>query len=117
MEQYLRAFVAYTQDDWEDWLPMAEFAANNTLNESIDTSPFLANYGQHPRMRFEPPMDPVATSARPSRIHDIDQFVSDMDALNNHLRDEMAWPQAVYATKRTVPEILRRHIRSVTLSG
>jgi len=57
MEQYLRSFVSYQQDDWVDWLPMAEFASNNARNETTGTSPFLANYGQHPRIGFEPPTD------------------------------------------------------------
>ena len=33
MEQYLRYYVNYLQDDWHKWLPIAEFAANNQENE------------------------------------------------------------------------------------
>ncbi|KAL9567590.1 hypothetical protein ACKAV7_008354 [Fusarium commune] len=29
LEQYLRAYVSYLQDDWSRWLPLAEFAANS----------------------------------------------------------------------------------------
>ena len=29
MNKYLRAYVSFTQDDWVDWLPLAEFATNN----------------------------------------------------------------------------------------
>ena len=29
MEQYLRAYVNYQQDNWVTYLPMVEFAANN----------------------------------------------------------------------------------------
>jgi len=29
LEQYLRAYVNYLQDDWEAWLHLAEFAGNN----------------------------------------------------------------------------------------
>jgi hypothetical protein len=29
MEQYLRAHVNYLQDDWAEWLLLAEFTANN----------------------------------------------------------------------------------------
>jgi len=32
---------------------MAEFAYNNKIHLSTQTSPFKANYGQDPRMRFE----------------------------------------------------------------
>ena len=41
MEQYLRAFVSHQQDDWSDWLPMAEFAANNQQSETTQTTPFF----------------------------------------------------------------------------
>jgi len=29
MEQYMRSYLNYLQDDWADWLPIAEFASNN----------------------------------------------------------------------------------------
>ena len=29
LEQYLRAYVNYLQNDWASWLPSAEFAINN----------------------------------------------------------------------------------------
>ena len=48
MEQYLRAYVNYQQDDWTEKLPMAEFAYNNAKQETINESPFYANYGYHP---------------------------------------------------------------------
>ena len=34
IKNYLRAYISYTQDDWVDHLPMAEFLANNHINES-----------------------------------------------------------------------------------
>jgi hypothetical protein len=48
MEQYLRNFVNYQQDDWVHWLPMAEFAANNHTSDTIGHYPFYSNYGFHP---------------------------------------------------------------------
>jgi hypothetical protein len=54
LEQYLRLYVAYLQDDWADWLPLAEFAANDTASETTTITPFFANYGFHPRLGFEP---------------------------------------------------------------
>ena len=48
MEQYLRAYVNYQQDNWVLLLPTCEFAANNHFSNSLKTSPFLANYGWHP---------------------------------------------------------------------
>ncbi|EKV18173.1 hypothetical protein PDIG_11210 [Penicillium digitatum PHI26] len=50
LEQYLRAYVSYLQDDWSEWLPLAEFTANSHYSESTRVSPFYANYGFHPRI-------------------------------------------------------------------
>ncbi|KAH0613238.1 uncharacterized protein H6S33_009618 [Morchella sextelata] len=54
MEQYLRSYVSYQQDDWTRWLPMAEFATNNHVSETTKISPFFANLGRNPRMTFGP---------------------------------------------------------------
>ncbi|KAG0155432.1 hypothetical protein PDIDSM_1009 [Penicillium digitatum] len=64
LEQYLRAYVSYLQDDWSEWLPLAEFTANSHYSESTRVSPFYANYGFHPRIGFEPsqPANTVRTS-------------------------------------------------------
>ena len=35
LEDMLRHYVAPSQDDWDDWLPWAEFAMNNAFNHSI----------------------------------------------------------------------------------
>ena len=48
LEQYLRAYVNYLQDDWEAWLHLAEFASNNQASETTGMSPFFANYAQNP---------------------------------------------------------------------
>jgi transposase InsO family protein len=66
LEQYLRLFVDWAQDDWVDWLPLAEFAGNNTTSETTGVSPFYANYGFHPRMGVEPakPCPPNLTEAQ-----------------------------------------------------
>lgn len=55
MEQYLRKYINYAQDDVYNWLPMAEYAANNTMSTSTKASPFLASKGFHPRTTFGPP--------------------------------------------------------------
>ena len=52
--QYLRAYLNYDADNWAELLPLAEFAANNTASASTTVSPFLANFGQHPRVGPEP---------------------------------------------------------------
>ena len=54
IEQYLCTFINFYQDDWVDWLPLAEFAANNMTSTTTRTSLFFTNYGFHPRLGIEP---------------------------------------------------------------
>ena len=53
LEQYLRVFINHRQEQWPDWLGMAEFAYNNKIHMATKISPFKANYGQDLRMGFE----------------------------------------------------------------
>ena len=51
MEQYLRFFIDHRQEDWLEWLALAEFAVNNKIHMATKISPFIANYGRELRMR------------------------------------------------------------------
>ena len=53
LEQYLRMFIDHRQEQWPEWLGTVEFAYNNKVHSSTQTTPFKANYGQDPRMGFE----------------------------------------------------------------
>jgi len=48
MEQYLWLYCSYWQDDWTEWLLMAEFAYNNQIHLATGKSPFFINLGHHP---------------------------------------------------------------------
>jgi hypothetical protein len=52
MEQYLRDFTSYQQDDWVQWLPLAKFAANSGVSETSKCSPFLPVTVTDPWMSF-----------------------------------------------------------------
>jgi len=53
LEQYLRVFIDHRQEQWLDWLGMAEFTYNNKIHITTKISPFKVNYDQDPRMGFE----------------------------------------------------------------
>jgi len=53
LEEYLRHYCSWKQDDWEELLPLAEFAINSCLSEATSMSPFEANYGYRPRQTWE----------------------------------------------------------------
>lgn len=94
MEQYLRAYTTYQQDDWSKWLGLAEFAANNAESEAIRCSPFFANYGYNPRIGFEP-RQIMAMSSLPSEVR-ADEYANHMEDLLDVLRTEMQAAQAKY---------------------
>jgi hypothetical protein len=48
LEQYLRHYVNYQQDDWAGLLPLAQFAYNNAMHATTKETPFFANYGYNP---------------------------------------------------------------------
>ena len=47
--QILRSVVNHRQNNWEDVLPLCEFAYNDMTHGSTQSSPFFLNYGQNPR--------------------------------------------------------------------
>jgi hypothetical protein len=70
VEQYLRLFVNHRQDDWAEWLPLAEFSHNNRIQASTHQTPFMLNTGRHPRLGIEP--------LRESKMDSVDAFVKRM---------------------------------------
>ena len=50
LEDMLRHYVNPMLNDWDDHLDAVEFAVNNAWQESVQTTPFMLNYGQHPRL-------------------------------------------------------------------
>jgi hypothetical protein len=74
IEAYLRMFVNQRQDDWVEWLPLAEFAYNNRVHAATQHTPFELDNGQHPRMGVEP--------HRETRVEAVDEFTSRIKETN-----------------------------------
>lgn len=53
----------YRQDDWADWLSLAEFTCNNRTHSSTGYSPFWLNYGLHPTSSFSVPSISIVEEA------------------------------------------------------
>ena len=64
LEQYLWFTTNYQQDDWVNFIAMAEFAYNNSIHASTKVSPFFANYGFHPRFSISIPETSINPSAK-----------------------------------------------------
>ncbi|SJK96774.1 uncharacterized protein ARMOST_00020 [Armillaria ostoyae] len=58
VKKYLRIFINYHQNDWADWLPLAEFVHNNRAHSATGRSPFMILYGRNPRIIPDSPRTP-----------------------------------------------------------
>ena len=90
LEQYLRCYVNHQQSDWLDLLPVAEFAYNNALHSSTQQTPFMANYGFHPR--FFPETTPVST------VPAADDRIQELQALQQVLQMQLEQAKDSYKT-------------------
>ena len=90
LEQYLRIYCDYHQDNWSQLLPLAEFVYNNAKNVSTGMSPFYANYGYHPRhtIRIQQP----AGNTNPSA----DTFIQRLEEIHEELRVHLESAQQTY---------------------
>src|SRR5690606_32292804 len=80
LEQYLRSYIGYNQDDWCDLLPLAEFSFNNSINISTKMTPFFSNFGFHPRANALP------TPNQDSLPFEPNQITQNLQLLKNHLK-------------------------------
>jgi transposase InsO family protein len=71
LEQYLRCFINYQQDDWFTLLSRAEFAYKNSINTSTMLSPFYALIGYHPCWNFLAPSSLSKVPATDARIRQL----------------------------------------------
>ena len=88
MEQYLRAYVSYQQDNWIRFLPLAEFAANNAVSESTSVSPFFANGGFHPRVT-----DTLDQEAHSPEARTANEKADQLHQIREHVRLELVYAQ------------------------
>lgn len=65
VEIYLRTYVGYHQDDWIDWVPLAQIAINNKPATSTQISPFFLSHGYNAEVipTTEPVNQPRRTPA------------------------------------------------------
>ena len=88
LEQYLRVYCNYQQDNWSKLLPLAKFAYNNTLSATTGITPFFANKGYHPNITIHPECDLALAHTQ--------FFVTDLDELHQQLWLHIAEAQCRY---------------------
>ncbi|KAB5587781.1 Transposon Tf2-1 polyprotein [Ceratobasidium theobromae] len=85
LEAYLRCYISYQQDNWVDYLPLAEFAYNNHPSTSLQQSPFYANYVFH--LTFEPHINSAST------VPSSEELASCLDLIHQELQAELEHAQ------------------------
>ncbi|SPC65160.1 related to pol protein [Ustilago sp. UG-2017b] len=98
VEQYLRMYCNYEQNDWADLLDTAAFVYNNTAHNSIGVSPFFACYGWNPKAHPDIPQR--------LGVHDPDLFEYLIDGKE---RCKYLQEQIREAQRRTVDQYNRKH--------
>ncbi|KAM3854145.1 uncharacterized protein M6D78_019368 [Vipera latastei] len=88
LEQYLRCYVNLQQDNWVDYLAIAEFAFNNSQHTSTQMTPFLANVGYHPRFFPLSPVDSPEPAAN--------EFMAELQAIHRLVRRQLEKAKADY---------------------
>jgi len=98
LEQMLRTYVNYRQNDWDEHLTAAEFACNNAQQKSTKMTPFFLNYGHHPLTPATLALEKIE-----STVQAADDFVKTMTILQNKAQDairEAQLQQAKYADEK-----------------
>ena len=88
LEQYLRIYCNYQQDNWAELLPLTEFSFNNSPSTTTGVSPFFANKGYHPDLAVNSEIGLSSTQAQ--------EYTSNLSELHDFLRSEMALVQKCY---------------------
>jgi predicted aspartyl protease len=88
LENYLRNFVSYRQDDWVELLPLAEWSYNNHASNTTQQSPFSIWYGEHPQ--FYP------GSAKEEIVPSAEEFASRIKESNKETKALIELAQAQY---------------------
>ena len=77
LEQYVRVYCNYQQDNWFRLLPLVEFTYNNAPSATTKVTPFYANKGYHPNLMVHLEQDLASTWAQ--------EFITDLNQLHQHL--------------------------------
>jgi hypothetical protein len=89
LEQYLRIYCDYQQDDWARLLPLAEFAYNNSEHSATGVSPFYATYGYHPEFN-------VTIRQDESKNETAETLAEKIQTIQSNLKDKLQQAQERY---------------------
>jgi hypothetical protein len=85
LQDVLRNYVNAAQSDWDRWLPVVQFAINNSWQQSVQATPFYLNSGMHP--------DTPTTVALPRKVPEATELIERMQTALKAARTSMAEAQ------------------------
>src|SRR6266850_3003560 len=88
LEQYLQIYTNYQQDNWTEFLPLAEFVYNNATNATMGVSLFFTNKGYH--LEITADLQAASTST------EAEQFMTNLSELQDALKENIAKAQEHY---------------------
>ena len=100
LEQYLRSFCTYYQDDWYELLHRAQFCSNNSLQATIRSTPSYALMGFYPR-RFLNLVDQVPKGEVPSARERVEILQKQREDLAERWKKAVQYQAKFYNQKHT----------------
>lgn len=92
LEDYLRTYCGFSQDDWYELLPSAEVAINNRDSVSTGVSPFFLSHGYH--------LDPLQISKPLLPYEDRQSPVQKADNIVRRIKEATEWAQTTMAVSQ-----------------
>ena len=98
IEQYLRCYTNWRQNDWVSRLPLAEFSYNNSKHSTTGMSPFRALYGYDPEINAVSEDGAKKGEARDA-MDRIKEMQEDRKTLEEHYREAVEHQKKYYDKK------------------
>jgi transposase InsO family protein len=100
LEDLLRHYTSYHQNDWDDLLSVVEFAYNDSVSSSTKITPFYADIGRNPTsFNF--------TTTPPTNVAAVEELSNQLKAIQEDIKNSLAHAQqqqAEFANRK------RRHL-------
>lgn len=78
LEQFLRCYTNYQQNNWSDLLYWAELSYNNSLQSTTNQTPFYALHGYHARFNINIPRVAASNPLAKDRLEELQQVQKDI---------------------------------------
>jgi hypothetical protein len=105
IEQHLRHYLDWNQDNWVEMLPLAQFAMNNAKSTSTGEVPHFANLGRYPRMTW-------TSISSDGRSNEAILQATHMQRMHNTMSKDIQWAEQkmkrYYDMKREDAPVLQK---------